>query len=276
MNVLKREKQEQAIAMLAEGSSIRSVERVTGIHRDTIMRLMVRIGNGCRNLMHERMRNLSCEDVQVDECWTFVGKKQHMLKEGESGDNAGDFWVWVALDADTKLVPVHRVGKRTKDDAVYFMRDLARRVSGRIQISSDGLAAYVDAVEQGFGGQVDYGQCVKSFEGEFLQPGRYGPPGVSSMKRRRVVGSPEWSRISTSFVEKQNHTLRSHVRRMTRLTNAFSKKAENLVAAVGLHFAYYNFVKMHRTLRMTPALKAGVTRKLWSLADLIEEAEAHS
>lgn len=275
MNVLKREKQETAIAMLAEGSSIRSVERVTGIHRDTIMRLGVRIGNGCINLLDAKMRGLTSERIEVDEAWTFVGKKQRNFTKGVRPVNAGDFWIWVALDPDSKIVPTFRVGKRLKTDATEFICDLARRVSGRIQISTDGLASYVDAVEAGFGGDVDYGQIVKSFESEPIGPGRYSPPKVVAVEAKSIVGNPEVDRICTSHVEKLNHTMRSHVRRMTRLTNAFSKKPENLRAAVGLFFGYYNFVKRHGAVRMTPALKAGVTNHLWSLGELMDEAEAH-
>jgi IS1 family transposase len=275
MNVLKREKQIQAVSMLAEGSSIRSVERMTGIHRDTVMRLGVRIGNGCINLMDAKMRGLGCQYIEVDEAWTFVGKKQRNLEKGFRSPIAGDFWVWLSLDPVSKLVPTFRVGKRTKEDAKLFIADLARRVSGRIQISSDALSSYVDAIEQAFGGDVDYGQIVKTFESEPIGPGRYSPPQVTLVEKLSIEGAPNMARITTSHCEKLNHTMRMHVRRMSRLTNAFSKKPENLRAGVGLFYGYYNFVRMHKAIRMTPAMKAGVTSKLWSLADLVDEAEAH-
>lgn len=273
MNILKREKQEMAIAMLAEGSSIRSVERVTDIHRDTIMRLGVRIGNGCANLMRAKMRDVKCRHVEVDEVWCFVGKKQRHFTKGTQSPLAGDFWIWAGIDETTKIVPCYRVGKRTKNDAIAFVTDLARRVSGRIQISSDGLSSYVEAVEQGFGGDVDYGQIVKTFESEPIGAGRYSPPKVTGVELKSIVGNPEGT--TTSHAEKLNHTLRMHNRRFTRLTNAFSKKRENLEASVGLFYAYYNFVKRHGSLRMPPALKAGVTDHVWSLGELIDEAEAH-
>ncbi len=276
MNVLKREKQIQAVAMLAEGSSIRSIERMTGIHRDTVMRLGSRIGNGCINLMDATMRNLGSKFIEVDEAWTFVGKKQRNFDKGVRHPDAGDFWVWLSLDPESKLVPTFRVGKRTKEDAKVFIADLAKRVSGRIQISSDSLSSYVSAIENAFGGEVDYGQIVKTFESEPIGPGRYSPPRVTSVELLSVSGVPNMDRITTSHCEKLNHTMRMHVRRMSRLTNAFSKKPENLRAAVGLFYGYYNFVRVHKAVRMTPAMKAGVTSTLWSLEKLVDEAESHA
>ncbi len=271
-NVLKKEKQIIAISALCEGLSIRSVERMTGIHRDTIMRLGVHVGQGCHAFMKDRMIDLDCKQVQVDEIWGFVGKKQKNICFDENLTEIGDTWTFVAIDADTKLVPAFRVGKRDAKTANAFLVDLAARMKNRVQLSSDALRAYVDAVDRGFGGQVDYGQIVKSFStDEATYPERkYSPPVVVDASRRAIVGNPEESHISTSYVERQNLTMRMHIRRLTRLTNAFSKKLENFKAAVALHFMYYNFVKSHKTLRMTPAMAAGVTNEFWSIEDILE------
>ncbi len=272
MNILRREKQEMAIAALVEGVSIRSVERMTGIHRDTIMRLGYRVGQGCANLMDSYMKNLKCQTIQVDEIWCFVGKKQRHLKDTDNFKEVGDQWVFVALDADSKLIPSYLVGKRTIDNVYAFIADLSNRVDNRFQLSSDGLKAYIDAVEQSFGKDIDYGQVVKTYEAEPMGAGRYSPPHVISAERKVIVGNPKTSKISTSYIERQNLTMRMQIRRFTRLTNAFSKKLENLKAAVALHFAHYNFVRVHKTLRVTPAMEAGITNRIWSISDLLREA----
>lgn len=272
MNILRREKQEAAIAALVEGASIRSVERMTGIHRDTIMRLGYRVGQGCANLMDSYMHNLKCQNVQVDEIWCYVGKKQRHLKETDNIEELGDQWVFVALDADSKLIPSYIVGKRTAGNTQAFIMDLSSRLDNQVQLSSDSFPFYVEAVEAGFGPDVDYGQIVKSYEAEPIGAGRYSPPHVVSAERKVIMGNPKLSKISTSYVERQNLTMRMQMRRFTRLTNAFSKKLENLKAAVALHFAHYNFVRVHKTLRVTPAMEAGVTNHLWSIGDLLEWA----
>jgi IS1 family transposase len=259
----------QIINCLVEGNSIRSTERMTNTHRDTIMRLLVQVGEGCAKIMDEKMHDLDCKRLQVDEIWSYVGKKQAQLKPGESV-RAGDFWTFVALDPDTKLVPAYRVGKRTKVNAVAFMSDVSERLTNRLQISSDALRSYVDAVEQAFGADVDYGQAVKFYDAEPIGPGRYSPPRVVSQQKIVVTGNPDQRHISTSLVERQNLTMRMSMRRFTRLTNAFSKKVENLQAAVALHFAHYNFVRVHKSLRVTPAMAAGVSDTLWSLEELVE------
>ena len=272
MNKLKREVQESAIKALIEGNSIRSVERMTGAHRDTIMRLMVRVGEGCKKLMDEELTDLDSKRIQVDEIWAYVGKKKKNIKDGDNPNEVGDFWTFVALDADTKLVPTFMVGKRDLKTATAFMNDLESRLSNRVQLSTDALAAYSEAVDRAFGGNVDYARLIKSFAPEPGVPtGRYSPPDMVNIKRERVVGNPDPKHVSTSYIERQNLTMRMSMRRFTRLTNAFSKKVENLEAAVALHFAHYNFVRIHRTLQMTPAMAAGVTGKLWSVGDLLEE-----
>jgi len=269
MNILNTEKQEMAIAALVEGSSIRSVERMTGIHRDTIMRLLVRVGDSCQKIMDSTMRGLTCKNIEVDEIWSFVGKKQRHIGKDDDPSRVGDFYTFVALDSDTKLIPAYRVGKRDLPTAQAFMDDLASRLKNRVQLSSDKLAAYVEAVESGFGSEVDYGQIVKSYEAEPIGSGRYSPPRVVSVLKEYIVGCPDWKKICTSYVERSNLTMRMQIRRFTRLTNAFSKKLENLKAAVALHFAHYNFVRIHGKLRVTPAMEAGITNHLWSIRDLI-------
>jgi len=270
MNRLSLARRTQIIGALVEGNSIRSTERMTDTHRDTIMRLMVEVGNGCERLMDEEMRDLACKRIQVDEIWAYVAKKQARLTAEDDRLRAGDQWTFVAIDADTKLVPTFRVGKRTKETAVAFITDLSERLANRIQITSDALEAYVDAVEQAFGADVDYGQAVKFYEAEPIGPGRYSPPAVVRADRNVIAGAPDRRHISTSFIERQNLTMRMSMRRFTRLTNAFSKKVENHRAAVALHFAHYNFVRLHKTLRTTPAMAANVTPRLWSLEELVE------
>ncbi len=270
-NVLKREKQIAVIAALAEGMAIRQIERMTDIHRDTIMRLGVRVGQGCARIMDEKMRELSCQNIQVDELWGFVSKKQRNVTPEEAGQK-GDVWTFCAVDSDTKLVPSYKVGKRDMETAKAFMDDLSSRLKNRVQLSSDGLRAYVDAVELAFGADVDYGQIVKTYSAtETKAPQRrYSPPELVSIHKNVITGSPEEALISTSYVERLNLTTRHHMKRLARLTLAFSKKLENFEAAVGLHFAYYNFVKTHKTLRCTPAQAANVERSAWTVADLVE------
>jgi len=270
MNRLSLQRRSQIIGCLVEGNSIRSTERMTDTHRDTIMRLMVEVGNGCAALANEQMRELPCQRIEVDEIWSYVGKKQMHLQQGDDRRRLGDQWTFVAIDPETKLVPAYRVGKRSRDNAVAFMSDLSERLSNRVQISSDSLRSYVDAVERAFGADVDYGQIVKFYDAEPIGPGRYAPPRVTGVERTVVTGSPDKRLISTSMVERQNLTMRMSMRRFTRLTNAFSKKLENLQAAVALHFAHYNLVRLHKTLRVTPAMAANVTDRVWSLEELVE------
>jgi IS1 family transposase len=272
-NILPTEKKVLAVSMLAEGNSIRSIERMTGIHRDTIMRLGVRIGQGCKEIMDAKMRGLNCRHIEVDEIWGFIGKKRKQATTRDYFAGVGDVWTFIALDADTKLIPSFIVGKRDAYHAKAFIDDLASRMTMRVQISSDALTAYRDAVERGFGANVDYGQIVKTYGLVNLNKdaaSRYSPAEVVKTERTIVSGAPDIDRISTSHVEKQNHTLRMHCRRLTRLTNAFSKKLENFEAAVALNFAYYNFCKIHGAIRRTPAMAAGVEQSQWEVAELVE------
>lgn len=272
-NILKMEKQIQVISALAEGNSIRSIERMTGIHQDTIMRLGVRIGEGCARLIDQKMRDLPCKDLQLDEIWGFVGKKQKNASEEDEQKGLGDAWTYVAIDAATKAVPCFTVGKRNAATTRDFIANLSGRLKNRPQLSTDGLKFYADAIDAAFGGDVDYGKIVKTYANEATgNTRRYSPSELVHVEKERVTGNPDMTLVSTSYVERQNLTMRMHMRRLTRLTNAFSKKLENFKAAVALHFGYYNFVKMHQSLKATPAMALGVTTSLWTVADLIEQA----
>jgi IS1 family transposase len=272
-NVLDKNKQVAVISALAEGSGIRQIERMTGVHRDTIMRLGVRVGKGCAALLDGKMHDLECCHLQFDEIWGFIGKKEKHVRPDESPEY-GDAWTFCAIDADTKLVPAFKVGKRDAVTANAFVGDLAGRLKNRVQISSDALRAYVDAVEQAFGSGVDFAQIVKTYVHDDSQNAerKYSAAEFVISEKKPVSGFPDMAIASTSYVERLNGTTRLHMRRLTRLTYAFSKKLENFQAAVALHFAYYNFVKRHNTLRCTPAMAAGIERDFWSVGKLIEAA----
>jgi IS1 family transposase len=273
-NVLPREKQIAIIAALAEGSSIRAIERITGINRNTIMNLGVRVGQGCAKILDAKMRDLTCHFLQFDEIWGFIGKKEkHLMPEDDP--TLGDVWTFCAIDAETKLMPAYTVGKRNHVTANAFVGNVASRLKNRPQISSDGMRAYVEAVENAFGMNVDFGMIIKNYgvdKGEHHQERRYSAPEVTSMQKMVIIGRPEPDLISTSHIERLNGTTRLHMRRLTRLTYAFSKKLENFEAAVAIHFAYYNFVRTHGSLKMTPAMRAGVEKTFWSVGDLVEAA----
>lgn len=237
------------------------------------MSLGRRVGDACRALADEKMRGLSSRHIEVDEIWGFISaKRNNAARVGAYGD----VWTFIALDAETKIIPSFVVGKRDSYHAREFMEDLARRMAHRIQVSADGLAAYPDAVERGFGSEVDFGVLVKTYAvtnlGSFKEAAsRYSPAEVVSTEKTIVTGMPDVSKISTSHVEKQNHTLRMHCRRLTRLTNAFSRKLENFQAAVSLNFAYYNFCLVHKAVRMTPAMAANIEPSIWTVADLLKK-----
>jgi IS1 family transposase len=271
-NVLKTEKKIAVISALAEGMAIRQVERMTGVFRDTIMNLGVKVGQGCARIMDEKMHNLDCRNIQIDEIWGFVQKKKKNIKETDDPYQVGDAWTFCAVDADTKLVPSYRVGKRDSLTANAFVADLASRLKNRIQLSSDALPAYIEAVEQAFGSDVDYGQIVKVYEKDesHTHERRYSPHKLVKVHTQVITGDPLPPFISTSYIERFNGTTRHHVKRLARLTLAFSKKLENFEAAVSLNFAYYNFVRTHGSLKCTPAMAAGVERSFWTVADLVE------
>lgn len=270
-NMLSRPKQLAVLGALVEGASVRSTERMTGVHRDTIIRLMVRVGDGCSALLDEKMVNLGCTRLELDELWAFVGKKQRHMAVWDD-PSLGDTWTYVAIDSDTKLVPTFWTGKRTEANTRAFVDDLAPRLRHRVQITTDGLRMYVDPIGDAFAGAVDYAQLHKSYEAEPGGPGRYSPPRVTHVDKIPVLGEPVEELVSTSYVERQNLTIRMSSRRFTRLTNGHSKKFENHVAAVALHFAHYNFVRRHMTLRCTPAMAASVEQTMWSMGDLVDAA----
>lgn len=270
-NILEKSKQVAIISALAEGSSIRSIERITGVHRDTVMRLGVRVGKSCAGLLDSKMRNLSCRQLQFDELWGFIGKKERHVRPDDNAQ-LGDVWTFCAIDAETKLVPSFKVGKRDAATANAFVSDVAGRLKNRVQISSDALRAYVEAVELAFGAEVDFAQIVKTYAHDGAQNAerKYSPAEFVVTEKRRISGAPNMALASTSYIERLNGTTRLHMRRLTRLTYAFSKKLENFEAAVALHFAYYNFVKRHSTIRCTPAMAAGIERDFWTVENLIQ------
>jgi len=265
---------ERALHCLLEGCSIRSTERLTGLNRNTVMRLLLVAGERSARLMDARMRELPSRYLQVDEIWTYIGKKRRNVRSGDSPE-VGDQWVYVAIDAETKLVPAFRIGKRVRPDTWAFLWDLHKRLANRVQLTSDGLNHYTVTVPECFGTEVDFAQLTKLFGdfGQFDGPGgRYSPPSISGVISKVRQGDPDPDHISTSFVERQNLTMRMAMRRFTRLTNAFSKKLSHLKAAVALHFAYYNFCRVHGSLRVTPAMEAGIADHVWSIAELLNQA----
>ena len=270
--VLPQLKQQQIIHLLVEGNSIRSIERLTGVHRDTIMRLAVKVGGKCKAFLNAWMRNLKLRHVQADEIWTFVGCKQGNLDRAlVINPTMGDQYLYIAFDQDTKLVATFAIGKRNKEVAQAFMYDLADRiVSDAPQLSTDGFNGYPSAVKNAFGDEIAYGQIIKEFA-ESPQPGRYGPPVMVAAERRQITGLTDIDpySICTSHVERNNLTIRTFMKRFTRLSLGFSKKLENLAAAVAIHVAHYNFCRIHSTIRMTPAMAAGVTDHVWELDELL-------
>jgi IS1 family transposase len=270
-NVLPRTKQIAVLGALVEGVSVRSTERMTGVHRDTILRLMIRVGNGCADLLDETMRDLTCSRLELDELWSFIAKKQRRV-QAEDDPSYGDVWTYIAIDPETKLIPSFLVGKRDVANTNAFVADLASRLRYRVQLSSDAMPAYRNAIASAFKGNVDYAALVKEYEAEPAGAGRYSPPRVTSIEKIPVFGEPIAELVCTSYVENKNLHLRMGVRRYTRLVNAHSKKWENHAAMTALHFAHYNLVKMHSTIRCTPAMAAGVASTVWSMDELVDAA----
>ncbi len=271
MNRISREKQLAVIAALVEGSSVRSVERMTGVHRDTILRLLVRVGERCEGILDATMRDVRCRSLQIDELWCYVQKKQARVRPEERGKGYGDQYVFVAIDPESKLIPAYLIGKRDLVSTERFLEELYERLAetGRIQVTTDGLMHYRESVGIVFGPGVDFAQQVKLYASVHPGPGRYAPPRVSEVISTVIVGDPDPNLVCTSHVERQNLTMRMSMRRFTRLTNGFSKKLANLSAAVALHFAWYNLVRIHRSLRVTPAMAAHLTDRVWTMADLL-------
>jgi transposase-like protein/IS1 family transposase len=262
--------------LLCEGNSIRSIERITGTEKRTILRLLVEVGGGCERLLAKLVKGVAVEDVQADEVWGYVRCKEGTKeRRGIADPEAGDAYCWIGLERHSKLVLAWHLGRRNKWDAHDFMEKLAAATgAGRFQLTTDGLNAYPDAVDYNLGARVDYAQLVKEFGAEGGdEQRRYAPPRLIGAEKITVYGDPEEPRICTSHVERSNWTLRGHLRRMTRLSNGFSRKRANLRAALALYFAYYNFCRMHKSIRMTPAMKADLTRKPWSMADLLQAAQ---
>jgi IS1 family transposase len=270
-NVLSTSKRVQIVSALVEGCGIRATARMAGVSKDTVMKLWREIGEACIAFQDRTLRNLPCKRLQVDEIWSFVYSKAKNVPAERAGEfGIGDVWVFTAVDADTKLMPSFLVGSRDAGCATEFMQDLAGRLSNRVQLTSDGHKMYLQAVEDAFSGAVDFAQLVKVYgaapEGPEI---RYSPAECLGCQKMAVQGDPDPAHVSTSYVERANLTIRMSVRRFTRLTNAFSKKVENHTAAFGLFSAHYNFVRIHKTLRVTPAMAAGVTDRLWSVEDLV-------
>lgn len=271
-NVLKRDKQVAVISMLVEGSSVRSIERVTGVHRDTTLRLMVRVANACATYSDATLRDLPCQRIEMDEIWAYVGKKQKNVSLMDYRRGFGDQYTFVAMDPVSKLIPCWLTRKRTADTTWRFVADLQARLTNRIQLSSDDFAPYFNAVDAAFSHVVDYATIVKRYEETPAGRGRYSPPRIVSVEKDDKIGFPDLDLTGTSYIERQNLTIRMSCRRLTRLTNAFSKKVENLKAALDLHFTHYNFVRFHKTIRCTPAMEAGIVPSALTVADLVDMA----
>ena len=274
MNKLSREKRVQVVSALVDGNSIRSTVRMTGVAKNTIVKLLAEIGSVCAEYQDKTLRNLDCKQIQCDEIWSYCYAKQKNVPKNKQGrPGYGDVWTWTAIDPETKLVVSWYVGLRNAKHAKFFMNDLASRLSNKVQLTTDGHKTYLEAVEDAFGADVDYAMLVKLYGPENPGEGRYTPPKCIGARRQSIVGKPHKKHISTSYVERQNLTMRMSMRRFTRLTNGFPKRIQNLEYAVALHFMYYNFCRIHQSLRITPAMAAGVTQRLWDIEDIIELLE---
>jgi IS1 family transposase len=266
----------QMISALVEGCSIRSTVRMTGIAKNTIVKLLADLGTVCADYHDQHVRGIKAKRIQCDEIWSFVGKKQRNVKKEELGTfGVGDCWTWTALDSDSKLMVSYMVGWRDAEYAHAFMNDVADRLATRVQLTTDGLRAYLDAVEDVFVGDVDYAQLVKIYGQEpGIPAGRYSPGYVKGCETHIISGAPERKHVSTSHVERQNLTIRMSMRRFTRLTNGFSKKVENHAHAIAIHYMHYNYCRIHQTLRVTPAMQAGLTDHVWEIEELVGLLEA--
>ena len=271
MNKLSTEERKRVVAALVEGNSLRAVTRMTGVHRTTVMNLLIDLGRECSNYQNRAFRNLGCKRIQCDEIWSFCYAKAKNVPKHLKGEGAGDVWTWVALDPDSKLVPCWFIGNRSAQAAYHFLSDLRARLANRVQLTSDSLNVYPEATAKTFGtNNVDYAILHKIFGSPAPTPEtRYSPAVCMGTRKATLYGKPDHRHISTSHVERQNLTMRMSMRRFTRLTNAFSKKLENLEHAVALHYMHYNFCRIHQTLRVTPAMEAGVSDHVWTLDELI-------
>jgi IS1 family transposase len=268
-NILSNEKRAQIINCLVEGNSVRATVRLTGAAKNTVAKLLVEIGRACSDYQDKAFVNLPCKRIQCDEVWSFVGAKEKNTTDDTKAKGWGDCWTWTAICSDTKLIPCWFVGRRDAGAAYHFMHDLAARLAHRVQLTTDGHQPYLRAVEDAFGDDIDYAQLVKIYGEAPKTEARYSPAQCMGARKAVITGAPQHSHISTSHVERSNLTLRMGNRRFTRLTNAFSKKVENHEAMLALFFFYYNFCKVHQTLRCTPAMQAGITSKVWELSDMV-------
>lgn len=273
MNRLSNDDRAKILHLLCEGMSIRAVTRLTGASKNTVAKLLVDAGKACAAYHDAHVRNVKASRVQVDEIWSFTyAKEKNVPTAKDAPEGAGDTWTWTALDADSKLIVSYLVGGRDSEYAMWFMDDLAARLANRVQLTSDGHRAYLEAVEGAFGADVDYAQLVKLYGNAPGERGRYSPAAVTGIKKKVREGNPDMADVSTSYVERQNLTMRMGMRRFTRLTNGFSRKVENLSHAVSLHFMHYNFARPHKALKerypRTPAMAAGVTDHVWSLEEI--------
>jgi IS1 family transposase len=270
MNKLDRKTRAQILHLLCEGQSIRAVTRLTGCSKNTVAKLLVEAGHACAAYQDKTLRNLTCKRVQMDEIWSFVYAKNKNVRGAKAAPaTAGDVWTWTAICADTKLIVSWLLGARDTDAALAFTHDLESRLANRVQLTSDGHAPYLQAVDAAFGDDVDYAMLIKIYGDDPQAETRYSPAKCIGAEKRPKIGNPDSKHISTSYAERSNLTMRMHMRRFTRLTNAFSKKVENHAAAIALHTMYYNFVRIHQTLRVTPAMAAGVSEKLWEVSDIV-------
>ena len=269
MKTLTNEQRAKVIACICEGNSIRATVRLTGISKNTITKLLVELGDACVDYQDRTLRNLKCKRLQCDETWSFVYAKQKNVPEEMKGEfGVGDVWTWTAIDAQTKLIPSFMVGDRDARTANAFIDDLKSRLANRVQLTSDGLKVYLEAVEGAFGADIDYAMLHKIYQST-QEETRYSPAKCIGCETKRVMGNPDPAHISTSYVERQNLSMRMHMRRFTRLTNAFSKKLKNHLAAVAVYFMYYNFGRIHQTLRVTPAMEAGVADHVWGYDKIV-------
>lgn len=271
MNQLSIEKRVQIVSALVEGCSIRSTVRMTGASKNTIAKLLVELGAACSDYLNGALVNLPCRRVQCDEIWSFVGAKdKNVPDERKDVFGIGSVWTWVAIDADSKLICSWLVGKRDPGCATEFIQDLAGRLKNRVQLTTDGLKCYLTAVADGFGTDIDYAMLVKVYGADGSEEKRYSPAICTGCKKENKIGDPDPKHVSTSYIERQNLTMRMGMRRFTRLTNAFSKKIENHIAAIALHYMYYNFCRIHQTLRITPAMAAGISQHVWGIDELVK------
>jgi IS1 family transposase len=276
MNKLPHAKRTQILAMLCEGSSMRSISRVVDVSINTVSKLLAEAGEACLAIHDETVRGVRASKVQCDEIWSFCYSKQaNVAKAKTAPEGAGDVWTWTAIDADTKLIVSYFIGDRSGESAMCLMDDLRTRITNRVQLSTDGHKAYLEAVEGAFGMEVDYAQIHKIYGSGPAAPGRYSPAECIGVEKRLVMGSPKPEHVSTSYIERANLTMRMSMRRFTRLTNAFSKKLDNHIHALALYFTFYNFCRQHKTLGgISPAMAAGITDRLWGYEDIIARIDS--